>query len=464
VQQTFAAYFTDPQGRAIAMAPHHDALWQWVWALRPGQAARPFIALWPRGGGKSTTAELACVCMAVFGLRRYGLYVSESQEQADDHVGNVAHVLEQPSLGIERSLSKYGYSRGWRGNRVRTADDFMLDAVGLDTAARGAKSGIEQRPDVLILDDLDSESDSPPVIAKKITTLTRKLLPAGAASLAVLGIQNLPNTDGIFAQLADGRADFLRERQVSGPYPALEDFAATPVPDPTGGASRWQITRGVPTWAGQDVAACEALLNIIGLPAFLAECQHAGRSLEQTLFQRQWFSLVTDWPREGRRVRFWDLASTVPDARRPDPDWTVGVLMAMVQGRYWILDVQRTRGRPHQVDQLLQQTAALDGRAVPIRWEEEGGASGKRTTDDLQRRVLVGYDANGVRATGDKYTRMRPLASAAEAGNVCLLQGAWNAAFLDEVCDIPRGAHDDQGDAAAGAQAFLAAPTRAGVW
>jgi hypothetical protein len=50
-----------------------------------------------------------------------------------------------------------------------------------------------------------------------------------------------------------------------------------------------------------------------------------------------------------------------------------------------------------------------------------------------------------------------PLAAAAEAGNVMLLEGKWNGAFLDEVeafgYDCP---HDDQVDAAAGAINMLA--------
>lgn len=175
-----------------------------------------------------------------------------------------------------------------------------------------------------------------------------------------------------------------------------------------------------------------------------------------TLLQRAWFPLVEEYPRQAQLLRYWDLASTEVTARHPDPDWTVGVLMALWEGRYWLVDVQRLRGTPADVDALMAQTAATDGSTVPVRWEEEGGASGKRTTDDLQRRLFVGYDARGIRSEAHKLVRARPLVSAAQAGNVSLVRGPWNAPFLDVVCLVPFGPHDDDLDAAAGALNELA--------
>jgi phage terminase large subunit-like protein len=49
-------------------------------------------------------------------------------------------------------------------------------------------------------------------------------------------------------------------------------------------------------------------------------------------------------------------------------------------------------------------------------------------------------------------------------GNVRLVGGAWNSAYLDELCAFPEGPHDDQVDASSGAFAKLAAPVhRVGV-
>jgi hypothetical protein len=264
---TFPGYITAP------FAPYHADFWDWVWSLEPDKRAAPFIGIWPRGGGKSTSVELACAAVAARRTRRYALYISETQEQADDHVGNVAGMLESPAFAVlypdaaRRRLGKYGTSKGWRRNRLRTASGFTLDAIGLDTAARGVKMD-EDRPDFLIFDDLDGKLDTQAATQKKITTLTHTLIPAGSEHATVLAVQNLVIPDGIFARLADGRADFLTDRIVSGPHPAIANLI-TETRD-----GRTVITGGEPTWPALGIPACQDKLDSMGLTAFLAEEQH----------------------------------------------------------------------------------------------------------------------------------------------------------------------------------------------
>lgn len=255
-----------PSYVAAPFAPRHERYWAWLWAIRLGQRPLPFVGIWPRGGAKSTSAELGCVALATRRVRRYGWYLCETQDQADDHVANVATLLE--ATGFNRAVNKYGTSKGWRRNRVRTPD-FTLDALGLDTARRGAKLDA-QRPDLLVIDDVDGELDTTETTDKKVRIITRKLLPAGTPDLAVLAIQNTVHPDSIFARLADGRADFLADRIVSGPEPALFGFD----PEVDYDAATGTILRGTPTWLGQDIGACEAYIRAWGLDAFQAECQH----------------------------------------------------------------------------------------------------------------------------------------------------------------------------------------------
>lgn len=283
----FRPYFCDVTGMLIPFAPHHRQCWEWVWALQRGARPRPFIAIWPRGGGKSTTAELACVALGVKRSRTYGLYISATQDQADGHVANVASLLESevlaqhyPSLA-HRLLGKYGHSRGWRRNRLRTREGLTIDAVGLDTAVRGVKIDAD-RPDFLILDDLDQDTDSAVTVAKKITALTRKILPAGSADVAILGVQNLVHPDGIFSRLLDGRAEFLHTRILSGPVPALRGLMYEEQDGQT------ILTAGEPTWAGQDLAQCQALVTDATMGAFLAECQHVRLQGEGAMFGDVW--------------------------------------------------------------------------------------------------------------------------------------------------------------------------------
>jgi len=179
------------------------------------------------------------------------------------------------------------------------------------------------------------------------------------------------------------------------------------------------------------------------------EAKEAGRK-----FKRHWFEIVDAAPAGVRRVRYWDLAATEPKPGK-DPDWTVGVLMCEKDGIYFIIDVKRTRETPLGVEKLIKQTAELDGRDVEIYIEQEPGSSGKNTIDHYRREVLKGYTCYGHKTTGSKEMRANPLSSAAEAGNVKLVRGAWINDYLDEIEMFPYGAHDDQVDAASGAFEML---------
>jgi len=170
------------------------------------------------------------------------------------------------------------------------------------------------------------------------------------------------------------------------------------------------------------------------------------------LFRREWFEIVPESPAEAERVRYWDCASTT-EAEADDPDWTIGCRMAQKDGVYYIEDVKRARITPHAVERLVRQTAQLDSLAVRVGMEEEPGSSGKAIIDHYQRNVLRGFAFKGYRSTGTKTIRATPLAIAAEAGNVKLVEGPWVGDFLDEL-EAAQG-HDDQQDAAAGAFEML---------
>ena len=107
------------------------------------------------------------------------------------------------------------------------------------------------------------------------------------------------------------------------------------------------------------------------------------------------------------------------------------------------------------VEALIKQTAELDGYNVEIYMEQEPGSAGVESIDYYSRHVLKGHAFWGVKTTGSKSERAAPVSSAAEAGNIRIVEGAWNGDFLDEIEAFPQGAHDDQVDALSGAFAQL---------
>ena len=293
-----------PVSYSSPFASHHAEFWAWVWSLKLGVTPDPFIGIWSRAGGKSSSAEGAVVAVGTRGIRRYGLYIRATQDLADTSVGNVASMLESATVEryypahAERLLSKFGSPKGWRRNRIRTAGGFTVDALGLDVASRGVKVE-DQRPDFMIFDDVDELHDSPLATRKKIDTITKSLLPAGArVGCAVVGIQNLIIPHGVFSQLADGRAPFLVKRKVSGPHPAVKGLKTKM--KTVKGKRMAVIVGGTPVWKGQDLVACQDLMDLIGLPAFQQECQHNVHEREGALWTKDMIKYVDKIPQLKR--------------------------------------------------------------------------------------------------------------------------------------------------------------------
>jgi predicted phage terminase large subunit-like protein len=270
-------------------AERHEELWNWVEHLQPNEGSKPFIALWPRGGAKSTSAELACVRIGCLRTRKYIWYISSTQDKADKHVETIASLLESSTLEREdtelaaRKLGKYGSSKGWRRSRLRTASGLTIDALGLDVGSRGAKVE-NQRPDLMIFDDVDEKTDSEETTRKKIDVITTSLLPAGSSDLAVLFIQNLIHPNSIASRIVDGRADFLADRQVSGPHPAIVGLTYEKR------EGRTIITGGEETWGGQSIEICQRQIDLWGIQAFLLEAQHLVQYAHDPIFLLEWWN------------------------------------------------------------------------------------------------------------------------------------------------------------------------------
>lgn len=184
---------------------------------------------------------------------------------------------------------------------------------------------------------------------------------------------------------------------------------------------------------------------------------------EGEFFRREWFQIVTEYPREARLARYWDLAAT-GESEGGKPAYTAGALVAELDGVYYVLDVKRSRLSPRGVEKLIRQTAALDSERymgrVWIGMEQEPGSAGKSMIDHYAREVLLGYPFTGYRTTGSKETRAAPVSSAAEAGNVKLVRAGWNDEFLDEFTMFPEGRYKDQVDAVSGAVMILTGKSR----
>lgn len=270
-----------PEYVVAPFAPRHLKLWEWIDALVPGERPRPKVDFWPRGGAKSSTAELGCTWAGRQSRRRFGLYVSGTQDQADKHVQSIATHFER--LKIERAVNEYGASKGWTRQLLRTSQGFNVLSIGLDKGVRGVKLD-ELRPDFIILDDVDSRHDSPVLVEKKIATITESILPAGSHDCAVLFVQNIIHKDSVAAQLANGTAEFLLDRLPATIEPAAHDLVLEREPQEDG-TVRYRAVSGRTTWDGQTLDIITQQVNTWGRRAFLREAQHVVKGDENGLWK-----------------------------------------------------------------------------------------------------------------------------------------------------------------------------------
>jgi predicted phage terminase large subunit-like protein len=185
-------------------------------------------------------------------------------------------------------------------------------------------------------------------------------------------------------------------------------------------------------------------------------------------YRREWFEIVRAAPMLDDCVRYWDRAATAEEVarKRKNASWTAGVRMGVdARGIYYITDVARFQGTPLDVRQAVRNIALQDTTRVRVGIEQDPGQAGKAEAEDHVRN-LAGFDAsiNAVREA--KGTRTKPLSAQVEAGNVKLVAGAWNEAFLRETqnFDGTDNCVSDQVDAASGAFYLLTSSKQAGTW
>ncbi|MEJ5222837.1 MAG: phage terminase large subunit [Anaerolineales bacterium] len=195
----------------------------------------------------------------------------------------------------------------------------------------------------------------------------------------------------------------------------------------------------------------EKIKTVMGSWAFEALFQQRPMPAEGGMFKGGWLKFVDAAPAQvTARVRYWDKAATADGG-----DYTAGVRMSRTtDGLYYIEDVTRGRWSSGERDKEIKRCAETDPPGTQIWLEQEPGSSGVDSVQALIR-MLAGHNVRADRVTGSKVVRAGPLAAQAEVGNVALVRGAWNAAFLDELTSFPNGTHDDQVDAASGAFAKL---------
>ncbi len=190
----------------------------------------------------------------------------------------------------------------------------------------------------------------------------------------------------------------------------------------------------------------DAIKMALGSYEAAAQLQQSPAPPGGGMFKVGMLGTVDALPAGIRWARGWDLAATEPTPGKK-PDWTVGLLLGRdAEGRFYIADVQRFQGSDLAVETAIKNTAASDGKSVPISGPQDPGQAGKAQGKSMVR-MLAGWDVEFTPETGNKASRAKAVAAQVEAGNVFMLRGPWNKVFKDELAMFPNGSNDDQVDA-----------------
>lgn len=184
-------------------------------------------------------------------------------------------------------------------------------------------------------------------------------------------------------------------------------------------------------------------------------------------FKREWFEIVDAAPPLEDTIRYWDRAATeAQQGKEAKASFTAGGKMGKAaNGVYYITDMVRFQGSPMTVQETIKNIASQDSRKVRIGIEQDPGQAGKMEAE-YHIKNLSGYIATVNTVREAKGVRAKPVSAQAEVGNIKLVRGPWNEAFLREFqnFDGMPSCMADQVDAISGAFHLLTQSKQAGTW
>lgn len=403
-------------------AEHHKDMLDWAWEIEHGKPLRPFVAIWPRGGGKTALAMMVIISLLCRSKRSYILYCTRTQSRTDERVLGIGSTLVENGIiardfpGLcDRAVSRFGHSKGWRRNRLVTTSGAMIDGVGLDVAIRGITFE-GKRPDLIVIDDIDAATDTKNRIEKNIRTLTDAIFPCGDESAAVLAVQNLSVYDGVFYRLAHGNAEYLLNRQVSGPIPAIYDLKVSRERSDNGTIAT-KIVGGTPSWPEcQGIEECQHRINTFTHKTFLTEMQHEVHRIGSFLFRQSIIDRfrVEKWPKDG----FVEVAVGIdPSGGKAE----IGIIAAGLagDGRAYVLE-DTTQPASLGARNWYCKSASITAKYNGIAVAEKNFGGNMVTTGIMDYAQMMGMDIRIITISSAirKTLRAAPIAARYEDGYV----------------------------------------------
>lgn len=446
-----------PDNCSSPFADFHKRFLRWVDKIEPGKSQEPIVEAWGRGLGKTSLLEAAIGYVAEKGVRKFCLYVSSTSDLAMGHLKEIAENLTQ--LDLEQDLDQNGKRVTWNRKELRIKG-FSVRAAGLNEALRGIKRR-GQRPDWIIFDDIDDEYDTVESRDKKIDAMTKKVMPTRSTDCVFSFLQNVIYAGSIMDMVIKGTAPFLSNRPYVEPVPAVYD-AVPGIWTDDQGKNHDILVSGRAAWEGMPFDVCQEMVMSEGWPSFRKERLHITDDQVEYFFDTRWWNEENEYHKIIDRSEMppltsvcmgWDLAATEGGG-----DFTAGVIMGLgADGVYYVDHVLKGQWSAEKVESKLLQYSEIVANKFPhyvIRIPQDPAQAGVYQVNQLGRK-LAKYQVRFEVQSGSKAQRARGYAGQVNIGNVRLVRGPWNEAFIEEHKQFrdEKGykGHDDQIDGSASA-------------
>ena len=308
---------------------------------------------WGRGLGKSAVIEAFRIMRGAVLNGGYSLMVSETDDQAKEHLGNCRILIEHPDSKLleyypDMEISENatsGMPAADRREMFICRNGYILRAKGLTAKMRGLRVGTH-RPNDIVFDDIDSTNQSIVVSNNKLRLITKDILPVQARENPTVDFaQNLISENSVMNQIYTGKTDALAERTVIGPVSAFAELHIDSKYDEEGKLRHTILDSSVPSWSGLNIVAAQHFLNGSGLDAFMSEYQND--------FDRHRSGKVIPEYDEDRQIITWSQFESVYGTKRIPDHWNAAVC----------LDVGYSEGNhPHYSAWAFIATSAMNSK------------------------------------------------------------------------------------------------------
>ncbi len=355
------------------------------------------------------------------------------------------------SVKCRQLIESPWYQKNW-GSRFRIMGDqnskikYENDKRGWRMASSVEGRGTGEHPDFIVVDDphnakqAESEAERAGVIEWWTGTMTSRGFIRGAKRVVIM--QRLHEEDLSGYLIKSGGFEHICLPMEWEP----DRMKPTSI-----GWMDWRTEKGQLLWP--EAVTPQMLATLKGEMRELkaaGQLQQRPAPAEGGLFKRDKLQIINAAPAEFESiVRYWDKAGTLDGG-----DHTAGVLMGRKNKKYYVVDVVRVRLDSEKRNAVMLQVAQMDNREYGnklVTWVEQEGGSGGKESAEITVQLLAGFRVKTERVTGEKQVRAEPFADQVDAGNVFLVEGAWNRDYIDELAVFPNGSHDDQVDGSSGA-------------